>query len=823
MYYSVISRGTDRIILILIIFLLSLSIISSTVISLEGDMYSNNQKIKAMPLLSFSRTRAEPITIYPPEVTDDTVVYAIICPSNLTNTIKPLAEWKTQKGVPAKIYNTNGPNGIYSNFSMGDNATKIHDFLRSLHENNSNLQWVLIVGDEDIIPSRKIFVNASGLYGLDDYYYTDHYYAGLNNSWDQDNDGIYGEQKGDINWQADLFVGRLPVNNASETNLVIEKILKYERAPTLGTWMNNISLWSGLLDGPNNLGIYQAYKDNSIKVTNKIISHIPNTMNIKILYDYEQLNPGNYTMAKDILNHSSAKADFYGGNSIINFAGQAYYTGDELANYIDPTGMSVAPEGFGPLFSFNDAKYATNGEKLPLVYLSTCSINFSEKDDSNLEQLLTAENGGAIGLIGNTGKSYRGETENGSSYGNWWLNENFWKIFFNGSYQPGKCLYELKEKYALKVIYPGVPYIQMAVANLVGYNLLGDPEVSIWTDIPKELRFTYSIVQDSGYKLKIKVTDSNNDIIPDSLVCVYNSKNYEYQRTDDTGIALLDLDPRGIGELNIIVTAHNHFPLSSNFTYINKPPKFGIINDMIINEDEMVEDYINLKLYVEDLDTAFDDLDFIILNVTDSHVNVRIDNDKNLDIFPYLNWYGEAVVTLKVSDGFDNDIVSFEVTVKPVNDPPGFTEVIENQKLKVGETFSYQPKISDIDNDTLTFSDDTKLFNINKDTGKIMYTAKASDMGTHKISVFVSDGNTSSKMTFEIEVVQESSLLDIYWFPIGVIIVTIIIIIIIKVYSVSHPDKKDEKQKDKRDQKSAVSGKYKRIKKNTNNVKTKKR
>jgi hypothetical protein len=569
-----------------------------------------------------------------PVVTDLTVAYAIITPSNLSNTVEPLANWKTIKGVPAKIYAINGVDGIYSKYTEGNNATKIHDFLTDLHENNSELTWVLLVGDEDIIPSRKVFVGAQNPYGLDDFYYSDLYYAGLNNSWDQDGDGIYGEQKGDIGWNASLYVGRLPVNNESELKIIVDKILDYEHGRSTGDWMKNATFWSGLLDGPNNISAYQSYKDNAIKVTNKILNYVPENMKINHLFDYNQMAGGNYSLDGDTLDHNSAKKSFYSGNSIINFAGQAYYTGDELAHYMDDTGISSIPDGFGSLFSFNDGKYAYNGDELPLVYLSTCSVNFTETDDSNLEQLLTAPDGGAIGLIGNSGKSYRGETENGSSFGNWWLNQRFWELFFEDGYtQPGKCLYELKKSYVMDVIFYGVPYIEMAVANLVGYNLLGDPELSIWTDTPKNLTFESKLILDTTQKLQVTITDLSGEPVENARVSVFEDPAYEYNVTDAQGVAVIDLDPR-ISSLYVSVTAPNYYPYSTVINYQNQPPEVSYVENILIDEDAPLSLIFNVSEYVHDPDDPFESLIISIYNVSESTLTVQLDESNNIKVKP---------------------------------------------------------------------------------------------------------------------------------------------------------------------------------------------
>ena len=92
-----------------------------------------------------------------------------------------------------------------------------------------------------------------------------------------------------------------------------------------------------------------------------------------------------------------------------------------------------------------------------------------------------------------------------------------------------------------------------------------------------------------------------------------------------------------------------------------------------------------------------------------------------------------------------------------------------------------------------------ELFEIDKNTGKIKYTAKEGDVGEHIVSIYVNDSIDSAKMSFKIEVIQETNFWDIYWFPISVIIITILLIIIIKIYAATQSEKEKEKEKKKKD------------------------
>jgi len=150
------------------------------------------------------------------EVADSEVMYAIIAPENFTEYLIPLVNWKTYKGVPAKLFTLES---IYANYTDGyDNAEDIHKFLRDLHSKSSAFKWLLLVGDADVVPTRWLKAEATN-YELDEEYISDLYYACLESDWDKDNDGKYGEgtpvsnPKFEGDWTINLNVGRLPVGN----------------------------------------------------------------------------------------------------------------------------------------------------------------------------------------------------------------------------------------------------------------------------------------------------------------------------------------------------------------------------------------------------------------------------------------------------------------------------------------------------------------------------------------------------------------------------------------------------------------------------------
>ncbi len=82
-----------------------------------------------------------------------------------------------------------------------------------------------------------------------------------------------------------------------------------------------------------------------------------------------------------------------------------------------------------------------------------------------------------------------------------------------------------------------------------------------------------------------------------------------------------------------------------------------------------------------------------------------------------------------------------------VNAPPSL-ETIPTLFAKVGKLFTYQVSADDPNDDPLTFSDDTILFNIGKENGIISFIPAESQIGSHKITITVSDGKLEASTSF---------------------------------------------------------------------------
>ncbi|MCD6382846.1 MAG: hypothetical protein J7L88_00085, partial [Thermoplasmata archaeon] len=471
-------------------------------------------------------------------------VYLIVGPKEFMNATLPLLQWRWMSGTPAYYLTLQEANRS----SGRDLGESIHTALASIKRAAPTFQFLLLLGDSEVIPPRELYTwAASSGYPYDDFYYSDVYWAGLDSTWDDDGDGKYGEYnfttrrvEGDFDF--DLYVGRFPVNTVEEVENVVGRVVRYERNPRLGNWMKRVIIWASLMDPPNQLDpespyYYEPWRDNAYKVGEAVRRMLPTHMLNMTLYDYPQLEGGNYTPEVDQLNRQNMLQQFNMGSTIVNFIGQARYNGNALNDYADPTGKRFL---WNEPFGYFDYNTLQNGDMLPLMYASTCdSAKFWETDDTNLERLVTTTQGGLLALISSTGTSARLETET-DSFGNWWLNREFMHTILYDTHYPGEALYRVKEEYVREKL-PGHP-APLILVDLYGYVLLGDPAVPIWREIPPfpTLQDIRLFAGEGEYSLR--VVDGSGIGIEGVRVVLYNSDYYRVFTTGPGGYANVTLN-----------------------------------------------------------------------------------------------------------------------------------------------------------------------------------------------------------------------------------------------------------------------------------------
>jgi hypothetical protein len=179
-----------------------------------------------------------------------------------------------------------------------------------------------------------------------------------------------------------MTISRLPVRSTRETEVIVDKIITYEREPEFGIWRNLITLvaddeW----EGPGKLDGLRNKHTPDTETLSKF--HIPPSFNLSKIYLMEY--PFDYNGEKPQAEQAIID-NFNSGSLIVNFIGHGnpdVWTHERVFKRAQ------------------DIPKLNNEKKLPLVYMSSCELGFffSPYGEGMSEELIRAEGKGAIATI----------------------------------------------------------------------------------------------------------------------------------------------------------------------------------------------------------------------------------------------------------------------------------------------------------------------------------------------------------------------------------------------------------------------------------------
>ena len=119
---------------------------------------------------------------------------------------------------------------ILANFDGRDDAESVRNYIVQEYE-NEGISMVLLGGDSNVVPWRALFCHAQE--GYDDNLPADMYFAGLDGTWNDDDNDLWGEI-GEDDLLPEIAVGRMTFNNELQLNNIMHKTLEYQANPVLG-------------------------------------------------------------------------------------------------------------------------------------------------------------------------------------------------------------------------------------------------------------------------------------------------------------------------------------------------------------------------------------------------------------------------------------------------------------------------------------------------------------------------------------------------------------------------------------------------------------
>jgi hypothetical protein len=445
--------------------------------------------------------------------------YVIITKNSWVSAFQPLADWKTQKGVPAIIVNTSW---IYNYGGYtGSSVEKIREFVQDAH-NTWGTTYVLLGGDTDSVPCQnKTFSSVDPDPVPNDAYYADF----------------------DSDYICEVNIGRASVNGTGNGTGGIEnfinKVLTYETNPPLTNYTKNVGFFGFDLDSITHA---EQCKKN-INTTS-----IPSNWTVTTVYD-SQLGRNHRT---DVINALNA--------------------GQHIVNHADHSGSDCMGTGYvnhNWLIYNADMDSLTNGNKQTILYSMGCDPAAYDASISIAEHFVRNKNGGGIAFIGN------------SRYG-WYEYQNYVALsmgfdthFFTSLFQENLSnlgtIFSAHKNEAYQDD-PGDEYYKYIFTEL---TLLGDPELPIWTENPTNLTVKHPDSLPIGTSSFYVAVSSNGTAVSQAHVCLWKGAEiYQQGFTNATGNITFVLSPSIAGNMMVTVTKHNSLPSVSTaeVTGDNLPP-----------------------------------------------------------------------------------------------------------------------------------------------------------------------------------------------------------------------------------------------------------
>lgn len=455
--------------------------------------------------------------------------YIIITTNELKESFQKLANWKTQKGVPTVIRTIEEINQEYFGADLID---KIAFYIDDIGKRwNNNALYILLGGDAEIVPTRKVKSVSSSCTEL---VATDAAYTDRATQYHADSK-IFRSK----NTERSAFLGRIPVKTIEQADMFIEKIISYEKAKLDidYSYVNNTLMTSAYME-PNNTDGYMAEMD-SFRVKN-----LPSYA--KYWYLFEHFNcPEN--------DHEKETYDTRYGMELSkeNFISTLSYGSPQgfphfilHKDHSNTQVFGIASQNKGTNLESKDIVALPASPYYNIIVTNSCVVaNFSS--DCVAEDFL---NKNTIAFFGDTDIGYRDEYP-------------VFNTFLSTLYPKG-------QKHIPQQFSTGYAHLQMLMNGINTtyhrFHLLGDPEMPIWTDTPKDLRISVSPQRITATQSEITVQIHNLPKEEEALVCLTDMlDSYYTTMICDTMPHIFHVIPRKSQRFSITVTAHNYRPFTA--------------------------------------------------------------------------------------------------------------------------------------------------------------------------------------------------------------------------------------------------------------------
>lgn len=404
--------------------------------------------------------------------------YLIISKSNYQPAVERLAEWKRTLGFRVGV--------LYQN---GWSATSIRSYIQQYYSAHSNLSYVLFVGNLTDISSFEYYRNYER-------YVSDYQYSCI------DNDDF-----------SDIYRGRLLVSSLEEAEILVDKIINYERNPIKSGSYYNTGINGAVFEGDG-----YGYERTRAVLTSELINKVVSDSLQKDI-NFVYLRGGGTYPAH--WNHSSYS---YGNELPESILQNITWNGTakKMMNYIDSGASYTLYIGHGDWDKWHSLNLnkdsldkLNNGIKYPVVFSMSCYTGNFIYNDCFAQHFCSMEGNGCIAILAATCSAPFGSTEilGMDMFDAIWPNSYFNPIYPNGNnanvststptYRLGQILNQ--GVYKMRMTWD---YYDLYTSRI--FHCFGDPSMRIYTQQPTA--FDNSTITRNNGTISVNAGEDNAEI-----------------------------------------------------------------------------------------------------------------------------------------------------------------------------------------------------------------------------------------------------------------------------------------------------------------------
>ncbi len=476
------------------------------------------------------------------------VEYLIITTQEFLSEFAPLANWKSQKGLPAAAILVSDICASYG--TPADSVPEKIKLCIADYAQNRGTLWVVLGADHNNIPAMKCYgnVNTSPSPTITNDIPTELYYSDIDDiEWDDNGDGVYGKLQSDgdtIDMYPDVYVGRISAYPGYPEHIrnAVAKIINYEKnCPTENFaekfLIAGATLWGDIGD------VVDSEAKSELLWSKYIAPYWPGTK-----YRFYSTNTDFAGGAEYTLNAANLAQQVNNGYNFLHMACHGSSTSWQLES--------------GSLTSSNifdlmpDQGTYLRPDAANIVTMACLTNAFDQAQSSLSEAFLRTRDGGAVSYIGGT--RYGWGWPNSSSAGvSLQYNQTFYQYLFDDNHNShiGEILALAKaSKISGCSSYNSSRWVQFSLA------LMGDPEMPLYTANPAE--FAVSAATEIGLGQQNYSISTNK---AEALVCLSKGNEIYYRgQTNKQGKLTATITPSTPGEMTLTITAKNFRPYTAS-------------------------------------------------------------------------------------------------------------------------------------------------------------------------------------------------------------------------------------------------------------------